>query len=134
MAVKNIEEYQLMAAKIASRVRKDSRFRASLLKDPKSALSKFRMGKDALRELINEDAYLRRKIGGPLEDCTVTCICTDSCCVTCWVGSSAKISRPSDLVESAVKFGGKDPKLKVSSSREKLVHNLISKGHISGPK
>jgi hypothetical protein len=124
-----IEDYQLTAARIASRAAKDPAFKERVLANPVKVLVSYGLSRDATRELILEDAYLRERFGteaSKLADdgwcITTECCCTD-CCVTCWVGSSV-----GNLV-----FGALDPLLTVEPARQVLLTRLIQSGHIVTP-
>jgi hypothetical protein len=134
--VKTAEDYQLAAAKLASRARKDKAFRKALLTDPVKTLGRAGIGVDAVRELINEDAFTRGRFGSAADgDCPFTCACSTGCCVTCWIGSSAR-ANPGELVSNPAKtvFGAPDARLPAARVRDKLIENLISKGHITTPR
>jgi hypothetical protein len=135
--IKTPEKLQLAAAHIASRLRTDKNFKKSLFADPVSTLKKLGIGNDATRELIQEDAWARTHfLKGTLADdgCTVTCICSDSCCITCWIGSQT-LTDKADLVSNPgiAVFGHGDKTLKVAPARANLLENLIASGHISSP-
>jgi hypothetical protein len=128
-------DFQTVAAKIAARARKDSTFYRTLLKAPRETLLKAGVGVDVARELINQDAFLRNNFSSSAAgDCTVTCICTDSCCVTCWAGTSARIAGDILSNPGRVEFGGRDGKLKVDRNRQELLNNLVDLGHIRIPR
>lgn len=124
-AITTIQDYQFTAAQLAIRVRQDPVFKQQILKDPLGTLKAAGLGTDAIRELSREDAFLRQRISAAeLEDCTITCICTDSCCLTCWF---------TDFVVAG-EFGAPDPALPVSPQRAKLLNTLIERGHLLSPR
>jgi hypothetical protein len=131
-----VADLQLLAARVASRVRTDRDFANQLSQDPVQALSAYdEANPDIMRELIVQDPWLDGRLTdlgglGPLADCSVTCVCSDGCCVSCWIGSSA---RPQDLsaVLGLPTFGAEVEGMLVLPEKEQLLQNLIERGHIT---
>jgi hypothetical protein len=131
--IKESGDLQIAAASLSNRIQYDATFKKKLADDPVKTLSSLGIGKDAVRELIREDAYLRNKLGpglGPLADCAVSCVCSEGCCVSCWVGSgNGKDVNP--LTLPAPEFGAKDPGFAVNPRKDLLLKNIMNKGHIT---
>jgi hypothetical protein len=133
--VTNTQDYQLAAIQIASRLRRDNVFAERLRSDPVETLRSLGIGMDAVRELIREDASLRNRArvdhAAALDCDIISCICTDSCCVTCWTTTDLWVTGRGSFRQ--VIFGKDDPVLKPSPEKEKLLNVLIERGHISTP-
>lgn len=140
MAIKNVDDLFVTAANIAARVRQDKKFAKAVREDPAKALKPYRLGNDGLRTLVMEDAWLKEKVGASIPgaaegDCPFTCLSSDGCCITCWIGSSTSMdpgsitSNPADRYE----FGGRLAKLKATPERTRLLNVLIERGHFTTP-
>jgi hypothetical protein len=125
--ITTVQDYQFAAAQLATRVRQDAAFRQQILRDPLGTLKAAGLGSDAIRELVHEDTFLRQRISAAEmgDDCTgVSCICTSSCCVTCWFTDFAFVGE----------FGAPDLAVPASPQKAKLLTSLIERGHIISPR
>ncbi len=127
--VRTPTEYQLVAARIASRASKDRQFRERITRDPVRTLKQLGIGQDAVRELIMEEQGLRDRFASSAASLScevVSCICTSSCCLSCWVTTG--------LGGGSFTFGESDPGIPVSPERAKLLTRLVERGHIVVPR
>lgn len=124
-------DLQVAAAVLSSRVQQDSAFRKKLDADPLKTLTALGLGNDSIRELIREDDYLRSKLGNDFidADCTVSCVCTDGCCISCWAASANGNMNQTQLIYP-IEFGAADAGLAITNKKSELLKNIMSKGHI----
>lgn len=126
-------QLQTAAASLSSLYLQDKAFKQKLDSDPLKTLNSLGLGKDAVRDLINEDAYLRNKVGDKAGECVATCACSAGCCVSCWVGSTNTKAEAEALIRPPrdFEFGSKDPTIAVNPARNEMLQNIIKNGHIT---
>jgi hypothetical protein len=128
--IKTPADYQVAAARLAARARKDPAFKKKLAQDPIKVLKAQGFNPDFTRELVNEDSYLRERFGeaaraGALDWCITTECCCTSCCLSCWVYTGNGRS---------VNFGAAEAGVRPSPELEFLIARLMETGHIRGPR
>jgi hypothetical protein len=125
-------DLQIAAASLANRYETNGEFKKLIDSDPVGTLRKLGLGNDAVRDLIREDAYLRTIAGSKFNDvakCENSCVCSD-CCVSCWIGTGNR-GKEGLTFPVEPKFGADYPTVLIDPRKDKLLENIIRKGHIS---
>jgi hypothetical protein len=134
LKIETIEDYQTVAARIATRVREDDKFAQQIRDDPVFTLRTMGLQQDVVRELMSEDRYLRTRYASALEDddCNVTCIitCKGECCFTCWLTDWVYGETRARQVIGAADA---DSAIPVSPEKARLAQTLWERGHLHTP-
>jgi hypothetical protein len=130
MKVRDVQDFQVVAARLARRVRDDRAFAEQVRTKPIETLRSAGLEGDVVRELLTEDRAISARLSAQLQDCTVTCIATcDGCCVTCWFTSWSLAA--SDPVRQ--RFGSTMMNIPALDPRDNLADLLLERGHLISP-